>query len=75
MVWPHPLSTLHGPSTTPLWLAVPVHLALLATGLFAWFRKRPDLITGLLFFYVAILPASRIVGEGALPPQMMERML
>jgi tetratricopeptide (TPR) repeat protein len=75
MVWPHPLSTLHGPSTTPLWLAVPVHLALLATALFAWFRKRPELITGLLFFYVAILPASRIVGEGALPPQMMERML
>lgn len=75
MVWPHPLATLHEPSDTPLWLALPAQMALLSLGLFAWFRKRPELLTGLLFFYLAILPASRIVGESTLQPQLMDRML
>ena len=69
VAWPHPLATLREPSQTPLWLAAATQLALLALCLFAWFRKRPEPILGLLFFYLAILPASRIVGEGAVEMQ------
>ncbi|MBT8070241.1 MAG: tetratricopeptide repeat protein [Gammaproteobacteria bacterium] len=75
MVWPHPLTTLRETSQTSLWLAVGAQLGLLALCLFAFFRKRPLALLGVLFFYVAILPASRIVGEGALQPQLMDRML
>jgi tetratricopeptide (TPR) repeat protein len=75
MVWPHPLATLREVSQTPLWLSVVAQLSLLALCLFALVRKRPEALLGLLFFYLAILPASRIVGEGALAPQLMDRML
>jgi tetratricopeptide (TPR) repeat protein len=75
MVWPHPLATLREPSQTSFWLAAIAQAALLGLCVFAWFRKRPEPILGLLFFYLAILPASRIVGEGALQPLLMDRML
>lgn len=75
VVWPHPLATLRDASRSPLWLAAIMQLGLLALCLFAYFRKRPEALLGLLFFYLAILPASRIIGEGGLPPQLMDRML
>lgn len=75
MVWPHPLATLREPSTTPFWLAAVTQLGLLALCVFALVRKRPEPLLGLLLFYLAILPASRVIGEGALQPQLMDRML
>lgn len=75
MVWPHPLTTIREPSQTPLWLSLAVQLGLMALCLYALLRKRPEPLAGLLFFYLAILPASRIVGEGAVAPQLMDRML
>jgi tetratricopeptide (TPR) repeat protein len=38
-------------------------------------QKRPGLVLGLTFFYLAILPASRIVGERSVGPHLAERYL
>lgn len=75
MVWPHPLITLREVSQTPFWVAACAQLFLLTLCLVAFLRKRPEPLLGLAFFYFSILPASRIVGEGALPPLLMDRML
>lgn len=74
-VWPHPLVIVHEASGTPLWLALSVQAALLALALYALYRGHIAFLAGLGFFYVAILPSSRIVSEGALAPLLLERML
>jgi hypothetical protein len=75
MAWPAPLVVLHAPSTTPIWLALAAQMLLTALAIFIMLRGRAAFFTGLAFFYVAILPSSRIVSEGALPPFLLERML
>lgn len=75
MVWPHPLVIIHEPSQTPLWLAMAPQLILLSLALYALVRGRPMFFTGLAFFYLAILPSSRIVSENLMPPLLLERML
>ncbi len=75
MVWPHPLVIIHELSHTPLWLALAPQLLLLSLALYALFRGRPMFFTGIAFFYLAILPSSRIVSENLLPPLLLERML
>lgn len=74
-VWPNPLVILHELSHTPLWLALITQLILLSVAIHALIRGRPAFFTGLAFFYLAILPSSRIVSEGILPPLLLERML
>jgi len=72
-VWPHPLLMYHEfPAGNP-WIALTVQLSLLAAALFAYFRKRPELLIGLLFFYLAFLPASRIFAVVGLLPTLTER--
>ncbi|MEE4218896.1 MAG: tetratricopeptide repeat protein [Xanthomonadales bacterium] len=75
VVWPHPLVIIHEPSRTPFWLAAVPQLLLLSMALYALIRGRPLFFTGLVFFYLAILPSSRIVSENLMPPLLLERML
>ena len=74
-VWPHPLVIIHELSGTPTWLALVTQLLLLSLAVYALICGRPVFFTGLAFFYIAILPSSRIISEGFLPPLLLERML
>lgn len=75
MVWPHPLFVFHGASASNEWFALGVQLAVIALALIAFIRKSPGLLVGLLFFYISILPASRIVGGVLSAPHLAERYL
>lgn len=75
MVWPHPLLVTRDGSTTPLALALGVQLGLWLLVLYALYRKRPAPAIGLGFFYIAILPSSRIVSADIPVPVLTERML
>lgn len=62
-IWPDPLLLYHPlPSKAELWTALVVQVALLATAVIRFRAGRPSLLAGLLFFYLALLPASRILG-------------
>jgi len=75
MIWPDPLLTFHPPTETNEWLALISQLALLAFAVFKVTQKRPGLFLGLAFFYLTILPSSRVVGELTVFPHLAERYL
>lgn len=75
MVWPHPLVVMREVSVTPFWLALATQLSLFAFAIFRLVRGSPAPLFGLSFFYVAILPSSRIISDGFLPPILLDRML
>lgn len=75
MVWPHPLAIYHDPPTGRLWWALAFQLALLGVALWGWFKGRPGLLVGLAFYYIAILPSSRIIAETSVPAVINERLL
>jgi tetratricopeptide (TPR) repeat protein len=75
MLWPSPLLTFHGKSETNQWMALGAQMALLAFALFRVTQKRPGLFLGLVVFYLAMLPSSRIIGEVNLNPHLAERYL
>lgn len=75
MLWPNPLMTFHNTSDVNRWLALAVQLVLLGLAAFGALKKRPGPLIGLTFFYLAILPASRIVGESFIAPHLAERYL
>jgi tetratricopeptide (TPR) repeat protein len=61
MLWPHPLLAFHKFSTTNFWLALIAQAGLLAFAVAALLRKFPGPLLGLVFFYLALLPSSRII--------------
>lgn len=73
LLWPHPLLAFHGDSETNEWLALAVQLALLGFATVLFFRKSPWMLLGLLFFYIMILPSSRVIGGGGGFPHLAER--
>lgn len=76
MLWPHPLLTFHNRPEINEGLALAVQIALLVfAATLASRTKSPGLLLGLMFFYLAILPASRIVGEASVGPHLAERYL
>jgi tetratricopeptide (TPR) repeat protein len=75
LAWPHPLQIYYDPSQTPVWLALALQLVILAGALFAWWRKQPLFPVGLVFFYAAILPSSRIISEPGLHALVSDRIL
>jgi tetratricopeptide (TPR) repeat protein len=75
MVWPQPLLVIRQPPDTSFGLAFAIQAMLFALALLAAVRKQTVFLFGLVFFYLAILPSSRIVSEGSLPPLLMDRML
>lgn len=76
MIWPDPLMTFHNKPDINEWFALAVQVALLViAAVLALRKKSPGLLLGLMFFYLAILPASRIVGEASVDPHLAERYL
>lgn len=75
MLWPNPLLAFHGISDTNVWLALTIQAGLLTFAAYNAFRKKPGLLLGLAFFYLAILPSSRIIGGQDIPPHLAERYL
>lgn len=75
MLWPDPLLTFHDLTDTNPWLAICAQIALLAFALYRVTQNRPGLFIGLIFFYLAFLPSSRIVGEAGIRPHLAERYL
>jgi tetratricopeptide (TPR) repeat protein len=72
-VWPHPLLMHHKlPSGNP-WVALALQVLLMVAAIVAYSHKRPEFLIGLLFFYLAFLPASRIIGEHGVYQAMTER--
>ncbi len=79
LLWPHPLQIYYDAPGTPVWLALGVQAVLLAAAIAAWIRGRPGPAAGgllaLAFFYLAILPSSRILGEAATAPVLADRLV
>lgn len=75
LLWPHPLQIYYDPSRTSVWLALAVQVTILAGALWAYLRKQPLLLVGLAFFYLAILPSSRIISEPGVVAVLSDRMI
>ncbi len=73
IVWPHPLQIYHSGYSTEAWIAQAVQLALVIMAMVGFRQKRYGLIAGLAFFYIAMLPASRIIGTTGGNPHLAER--
>jgi len=74
-LWPHPLQIYYDPPQTSIWLALAAQVAVLASAVMAYVRKRPVFLIGLAFFYIAILPSSRIIGEPGTFAALSDRIL
>jgi tetratricopeptide (TPR) repeat protein len=76
MVWPSPITILHPYIPAPArYIGLALHLALIPLVFFMIRRKQYGLVMGLAFFYIALLPASRIIGDPKVLPHMAERYL
>lgn len=74
-LWPHPLLLYHGKPETHLWTALALQLTLFGIAISGYMYKRPGLIIGLAFFYIAILPSSGVVGPLEYANDLGERFL
>lgn len=73
-VWPYPLHLSYATPSMPKLLGYGALNLMLLIAVFVQFRrKRYGLATGLVFFYLAMLPASRILGMGESGPHFAER--
>lgn len=76
VVWPRTQLLFHpGPDGAVQIAGMFVHCALLAAALYLYRRNRPGLLTGLAMFYIALLPASRLIGSDGNVPHLAERYL
>jgi tetratricopeptide (TPR) repeat protein len=76
MVWPHPLQvTYPTPPVAISAILAALQLALVVTGLVQLRKGRSVLLAGLAWFYLALLPASRLVDTGDAYPHLAERYL
>ena len=76
LLWPHPLQLYYMPAREHFWLAAGLQAGLLALAGWQYFaQKKPGLLIGLAFFYLAILPSSRIVAESTARPDLADRFL
>lgn len=76
MVWPHPLQVNYPPPPVAVSaLLAALQLALVVTGLAQLRKGRSVLLTALAWFYLALLPASRLLDTGDADPHLAERYL
>ena len=76
MVWPYPLQLNYPPLPTGIAVAmIGGQLALIGLGLAQLRRGRSPLLTGLAWFYLTLLPASRLFTPGQEEPHLAERYL
>jgi len=65
VAWPHPLQLMYDDaSPTASWAYAALHLILIMAALVQLHKRRYAFAAGLAFFYLAMLPASRIVAFG-----------
>jgi len=76
IAWPDPLLLFHEiPPITQKWVLLGLQLALLVTAFLRFRAKQYALLASLAFFYLALLPAIRTVGNGDMLAQLAERYL
>lgn len=76
IAWPYPLQLFYDrPSDTMQFVYLALNLATMATSVLLLLRGRIGMALGLSFFYLAILPASRLIGDGDSLPHLAERYL
>jgi tetratricopeptide (TPR) repeat protein len=76
MVCPHPLKLYYAALSPLAWaMLVTVQAALLVVGLLQLRRGRSALLAALVWYYLALLPASRLIAQGGGEPQLAERYL
>lgn len=74
--WPHPLYLYYeSPGDVMRVMYLLLNIAMLGSATILFFRGRPALALGLAFFYLAILPASRLIGGDGNLPHLAERYL
>jgi len=75
MLWPHPLQIYHDKPELNNWIALALQGLLMGAAFVGVMRNRIGLFLGLSFFYITILPSSRIIGELNAVPALAERYL
>ena len=76
MLWPFEPKISYSKSPRYLQLiGIFIHLGLLALALFQFKRGHNGLLAGLMLFYIAMLPSSRLFGAGSYAPHLQERYL
>ena len=75
LLWPHPLEIYSRLISIRGDVALALQLVLLGFAIMGLRKKRYGLIAGLAFFYIAILPASRLIAEPGIVPHVAERYL
>jgi len=75
LLWPHPLQIYYDAPRTSTWVTLVIQVAALVVAIGVYLRKRPLLLVGLVFFYVAILPSSGLMGESDRYPGLADRIL
>jgi len=74
--WPWPLAVFYGrPTDLTLWLGGIAWVVLLLGAVVLYFRGKPALAAGLAFFFIAFLPASRLISSDGSLPHMADRYL
>ena len=75
-VWPVGLQVSYeAPGRAASWIALAVHVILLGAAVFRYRRGRKGPLAGLLIFYVALLPSSRLIGDDTILPHLNARYL
>jgi tetratricopeptide (TPR) repeat protein len=76
IVWPYPLHLYYDqPSGTMQLVYLALNVVAIATSVLLCLRGRLGMALGMSFFYLAILPASRLIGSGDSLPHLAERYL
>jgi tetratricopeptide (TPR) repeat protein len=76
MVWPDPLLLYRDkPTFFQQWISIAAQLVLLVTAFLQARARRYGLCAGLVFFYLALVPSSRLVGIGGMSSDLAERYL
>lgn len=76
LLWPNPLQLFYQkPSVIELGLLIILQAVLLVVAIYLFFKGKPGLAAGLAFYYIAMLPASRVITLDAINPHLAERYL
>lgn len=76
MLWPHPLQLWYSyPPDAVIYSMIAAQILLIAAAIVLFLRGRPGLAAGLSFYYVAMLPASRLISMDGAGPHLADRYL
>ena len=76
ILWPYPLQLFYiYPSDVMIGFLIISQLLLIQAAIVLFFRGRPGLAAGLSFYYIAMLPASRLISMDGAGPHLADRYL